>query len=236
MRYKIYNEDAYKIIKKLKNENVNINHIITDPPYLISKDNNFYTMKNKRQGIDFGEWDKTFDLFSWIKPYSEILDKNGSMIIFCSYRYISYLIDTLEANGLITKDILEWKKTNPMPRNICRRYVKDTEFAIWAVKKGAKWIFNKPDDIPYLRSTFTTSTVLGKERTKHPTQKSLVLLKEIIKIHTNENDVILDPFMGSGTTGIAALELQRKFYGIEIEKDYYKIAEKRFQNVITTLI
>ena len=236
MRYKIYNEDAYKIIKKLKNENVNINHIITDPPYLISKDNNFYTMKNKRQGIDFGEWDKTFDLFSWIKPYSEILDKNGSMIIFCSYRYISYLINTLETNGLITKDILEWKKTNPMPRNTRRRYVQDTEFAIWAVKKGAKWIFNKPDDIPYLRSTFTTSTVLGKERTKHPTQKSLVLLKEIIKIHTNENDVILDPFMGSGTTGIAALELQRKFYGIEIEKDYYKIAEKRFQNVITTLI
>ena len=236
MRYKIYNEDAYKIIKKFKTEKLKINHIITDPPYLISKDNNFYTMKNNRRGIDFGEWDKTFDLFSWIKLYSEILDKNGSMIIFCSYRYISYLINVLETNGLIAKDIIEWKKTNPMPRNITRRYVQDTEFAIWAVKKGAKWIFNKPENIPYLRSTFTTSTVLGKERTKHPTQKSLILLKQIIKIHTDENDVILDPFMGSGTTGIAALELRRKFYGIEIDKEYCKIAEKRFQDVLTTLI
>lgn len=227
MNYKIYNDDANKLIYIFKKKNIKVNHIITDPPYNISIKNNFNTMKNNRKGIYFGEWDKDFDLFSWIKNYVSILDENGSMIIFCSYRYMSYLIKELENNGMIVKDILEWKKSNPMPRNINRRYVQDTEFAIWSVKKGAKWIFNKPLNKSYLRSTFTTSVVLGKERTNHPTQKSLKLMKEIIKIHTNENDIILDPFMGSGTTGVASILLNRNFYGIEFESEYFEIAKQR---------
>ena len=93
--------------------------IITDPPYNISKDNNFSTMKNaKRQGVDFGEWDKNFNLFDWIKLYSPLIKDDGSFIIFCSYRYMSYIIDELEKNDFVVKDIIEWKKSNPMPRNI----------------------------------------------------------------------------------------------------------------------
>jgi DNA (cytosine-5)-methyltransferase 1/site-specific DNA-methyltransferase (adenine-specific) len=132
---------------------------------------------------------------------------------------------------MIVKDIIIWKKTNPMPRNIDRRYVQDTEFAVWAVKKNSKWIFNKPDSKPYLRSCYETPTVSGKERTSHPTQKSLKLMEEIIKIHTNKNDVILDPFMGSGSTGVAALKNDRKFIGIELEKEYFDITIKRIEEI-----
>lgn len=227
--YELYLGDAYSLIKELKNKNIKVNHIITDPPYNISKKNNFSTLKSPRNGVDFGEWDKNFDLFTWINDYSEILDDNGSFIIFSSYRYISYIINQLENNNLDVKDILVWRKSNPMPRNINRRYVQDMEFAVWAVKRNSKWVFNKPKDTPYLRSLFQTSTVSGKERTKHPTQKSLKLMEDIIEIHTNQKDIILDPFMGTGTTGVASVKLNRAFVGIEAEKSYFEIAQKRMK-------
>jgi len=226
--FTVHNNDAYHLIEELINNKVKVDHIITDPPYNISKPNNFSTMKTaKRRGVDFGDWDKNFDLYLWINKYSQILNKNGSFIIFCSYRSLSYICDALEESGLIVKDVLKWVKSNPMPRNINRRYVQDTEFAVWAVVKGAKWIFNKPVNIPYLRPEFKTSTVSGNERTIHPTQKSLLLMEDIISIHTNENEIILDPFMGSGTTGVAAIKNNRKFIGNEIDKEYFNIALTR---------
>ncbi|QIW62006.1 DNA (cytosine-5-)-methyltransferase [Mycoplasmopsis gallinacea] len=229
--WKIYNADAYTIIKELKNDGLKVDHIITDPPYNISKENSFHTLTSgKRKGIHFGEWDENFDLTAWIKSYTELLKPNGSIIIFCSYLYISYLIDELIKNNIVVKDVLVWKKTNPMPRNVDRRYVQDKEFAIWGVKKGAKWIFNKPKETPYLRSEFITGVVSGKERTFHPTQKSLTLMNEIIKIHTNEGDVIIDPFMGSGTTGVASLRLNRSFIGVEKDQKYFELARERILN------
>lgn len=232
MMMQIYNADAYEIVKEFQEKKIKVNHIITDPPYNISKENNFVTMNNPRSGVDFGEWDRgKFDLYSWIPEYAKILEKDGSMIIFCSYRYLSYIIDILESKQteMVVKDILIWKKTNPMPRNIKRRYVQDMEFAIWAVKKNAKWTFNKPDEMPYLRSVFTSSVVSGKEKLGHPTQKSIKVMESIMKIHTNPGDLILDPFMGSGSTGEAALITNREFIGVEYDEKYYQIAKSRLE-------
>lgn len=227
--YTLINGDSYKEIENLVANGVKVNHIITDPPYNISKDNNFNTMR--RTGVDFGSWDRgNFDLYSWIPKYSQVLDGNGSMIIFCDYRVVSHIVDSCEsAAGMEVKDILIWQKSNPMPRNINRRYVPDKEFAIWAVKKGAKWTFNKPTNVPYLRSIFSSSIVSGIEKLGHPTQKSIILMKDIIQIHTNSNDLILDPFMGSGTTGEAALRLGRRFIGIEKEESFFRMAETRLK-------
>ncbi|MDK1742879.1 DNA-methyltransferase [Dellaglioa algida] len=226
---KIYNNDAYKLIDKLIKDDTKVDHIITDPPYNISVNNNFSTMSSaNRKGIDFGEWDKNFDLYSWIPKYNKILNAGGTFIVFTSFRYISFVVEALESTGdIVVKDVIKWIKNNPMPRNINRRYVVDTEYAVWAVKKGKKWVFNKPDDEPYKRAEFRTPTVSGKERTNHPTQKSLKLMKDLINIHTNKDEIVLDPFMGSGTTGVAALELNRDFIGIEIDKDYFEIAKNR---------
>lgn len=227
--YQLHLGDSLLVVKELIAQNKLVDAIITDPPYNISKENNFSTMNNPRKGVDFGAWDNNFNVSGWISDYSQLLKKDGSIIVFCSYRYISELISEMEKNKIEVKDILVWKKSNPMPRNINRRYVQDMEFAIWGVKKGARWTFNKPADAPYLRSVFETSIVSGSERTIHPTQKSLKLMKEIIKIHTNENDLIIDPFMGSGTTGVAALNLNRKFIGIEVYPEYFDIAAKRIE-------
>lgn len=226
--YKLYLGDSYSLVKEFVKQKIKVDAIITDPPYNISKENNFNTMNTKRQGVDFGEWDKKFDVCGWIKDYTKLLKKDGSIIIFCSYLFISYICDELKNNNIDVKDILVWKKTNPMPRNIERRYVQDMEFAIWGVNKGAKWTFNKPSNIPYLRSIFESGVVSGSERTPHPTQKSLKVMEEIIRIHTNENDLIIDPFMGSGTTGIASILNNRKFIGVEISTEYFNIAKKRF--------
>ena len=229
--YEIINDNALVVIKELKRKGITVDHIITDPPYNISKPNNFNTMKNPRTGINFGEWDSgNFDLFSWIQPYSEILDRNGSFIIFCSYIYISDIIKVCEVCNLKVKDIIVWQKSNPMPRNINRRYVQDMEFAIWAVKDGSKWIFNKPENIPYLRSLYKYPVAKSINNYRHPTQKSLELLEDIIRIHTNENDLILDPFMGSGTTGVAAVTQKRKFIGIELDRNHFKFAKERLKN------
>ncbi|GAA7929882.1 site-specific DNA-methyltransferase [Helicobacter pylori] len=225
----IYHANAFEIIKDFYQQDLKVDAIITDPPYNISVKNNFSTLKSaKRQGIDFGEWDKNFKLLEWIKRYAPLVNPNGCMVIFCSYRFIIYIADFLEENGFAIKDFIQWVKNNPMPRNVNRRYVQDTEFALWAVKKKAKWVFNKPKNEKYLRPLILKSPVVsGLEKVKHPTQKSLALMEKIISIHTNPNDIVLDPFMGSGTTGLACKNLERNFIGIESEKEYFQIAKKR---------
>lgn len=227
--YELFLANSTVLVKELIVKDIKVDSIITDPPYNISKDNNFSTLNIPRKGIDFGEWDSNFNVCGWIKDYIKLLKPNGSIIIFCSYLYISYICTELKKYGIDVKDILVWKKSNPMPRNTRRRYVQDMEFAIWGTVKGGKWTFNK-GNVPYLRSLFKTSTVSGKERTIHPTQKSLKLMSTIVKVHTKKGDLILDPFMGSGTTGVAAIQEGRKFIGIEIDFDYYKIACDRIRN------
>jgi len=229
----LWHGDSHEVLLELLDKGSKFDHIITDPPYNISKSNNFKTMSSSnRQGVDFGDWDKEFDLVSWISVAARMLNKGGSFIIFNSYRNFTPIIVALEEAGLEVKDVIKWVKSNPMPRNINRRYVQDTEFAIWAVSPKKPWVFNKPADKKYLRAEFGTATVAGRERSEHPTQKSLKLMSEIIKIHTNKGDSILDPFMGSGTTGVAAKLLGRSFTGIELEKKYFSIAQGRINGDI----
>ena len=226
--FEIVQGDAFKVINHYVEDKRTFDHIITDPPYNISKDNNFSTMtSSKRQGVDFGQWDKEFDLVSWIGPAAKLLKPGGTFMVFNSYRNFSPIIEALEFSGLQVKDVIRWVKSNPMPRNITRRYVQDTEYAIWAVRPGQPWVFNRPPGEKILRAQFNSSTVSGHERTAHPTQKSLKVLKEIIAIHTNKGDSIFDPFMGSGTTGVAAIEMGRTFGGVELERKYFEIAKER---------
>lgn len=169
----IFYNDCIIQMKQMQNDNLVINHIITDPPYAISKDNNFHTMNNPRKGVDFGAWDKDFDLSLWLDYAYPLLDKDGSMVIFCSYRFISYITQKIETLGGVVKDIMDWQKQNPMPRNINRRYVQDMEFMIWIVKsKNSKWIFNKPDDKPYQRGFFSNANFTRQRKHNSPNPKT----------------------------------------------------------------
>jgi len=212
--------DCLELMKNIPSESVNL--VITDPPYNISRKNNFTTMG--RSGIDFGEWDKNSDIFSYIKESHRLLNKNGSFITFGAWKKLGNISEFAESIGFVAKDMIRLKKTNPMPRNRERRYIIDFECGICFVMPNSKWTFNRQDP-NYQRPEFVCSIDKGL----HPTQKPLRLMEELVKIHSNERDIILDCFAGSGTTLLAAKNLNRQFIGIEKEEKYYNIAKKRLE-------
>lgn len=214
----LWHGDCLELMKQIPNDSINA--IITDPPYNIARKNNFHTMG--RSGIDFGEWDKGFDLFSYINDVARVLSKNGSFIVFNDWKNLGDIAKYAESVGFETKDMIRLEKSNPMPRNRDRRYITDFECAIWFVKKGAKWTFNR-QSVSYERPKFVGSIESGL----HPTQKNVALMKWLVSIHSNIGDTVLDPFMGSGTTGVACKNLNRNFIGIELDDKYFNIAKER---------
>lgn len=222
---KIYNADC---VQGLQSWGGVADLILTDPPYNISMANNFRTMKG-RSGIDFGEWDKGFDLTGWIPNAISKLRNGGSIIIFNAWRNMGSIAHALEENGCLVKEMIQWQKANPMPRNRDRLYVTTCEFAIWATK-GKGWIFNRQRQT-YENTIFQYPIVSAKKRI-HPTQKPVDLLKDLVLIHSNPGDIVLDPFMGSGSTAIAAIETGRKFVGFELDSNYYDAARKRIKSKV----
>lgn len=227
MEYKIYNEDYRKTIKRLKRNKIKVDAIITDPPYNVSRDYQLGFSNMGRSGMDYGEWDYNFNQTKWIKSAASLVKPGGTMIIFNDWKNLGEISIQLEKCDFIVKDIIRWEKKNPMPRNVERRYVTDCEFAVWAVKKGAKWTFNKPENIGYLKPAIITGIVPGGKKRLHPTQKHIEVLDQLVKIHTNEGDWVFDPFLGSGTTAVACKNNNRNVIGSEIEKKYYDTTMRR---------
>lgn len=222
--------DCNAAMKALVKQGIKVDSIITDPPYNISKANNFSTMKTaKRQGVDFGEWDKGFDLISWLDIADKLLKDGGNIVVFNSFLNIGNIAKALESRGYAIKDLIRWIKPNPMPRNMSSRFVSDYELAIWCVKGKKKWTFNNTSG-SYLRPEIRCPSPNGKERLGHPTQKPVCLMETLVKILTNPEDVVLDPFMGSGSTGVACIRQNRHFIGIELDEKYYNMSYKRIFN------
>ena len=226
--FQLMNGDAFELLGGVTDNSVDL--VLTDPPYNISQKNNIKTMKDRnRQGLDFGDWDKDFDLTGWIDIVADKVTKNGAMIVFSSWKHLSEISLALAENGFDTKDIIRYVKPNPMPRNRDRRYVVDCEYAVWAVRRNGKWTFNRQDP-KYQRPEFRFVPPTGKNRI-HPTEKPVKLMQSLVEIHSNPNDIILDPFMGSGSAGVASLNLNRKFIGIEMDKHYFDLAKERIERV-----
>lgn len=221
---KLINGNCILELEKFKNGSIDA--LITDPPYNIARENNFTSMG--RAGIDFGEWDKNFNLISWLPIAIDKVKRGGNIVIFTDWKSITPIVKELEKLNCEVKDMIRIEKSNPMPRNRDRRFITDYEIAIWSVKKGAKWTFNRVSDT-YERPLIKTKVTPKSEKIDkgHPTQKNIETMEWLIKRLTNEGDVILDPFMGSGTTGVACGNLKRDFIGIELDKTYYNMSKKR---------
>ena len=232
---RIYNTDNIIGMQKLIDDNQEVDLVLTDPPYVISRENKFHTMKDRvkpRTGIEFGAWDEEFDNQPWIEKSFEILKPGGSLVVFNDFKKISYIIEIATKVGYEYKDSLIWNKTNPMPRNRDRRYVPAMEIMVWFVKPKGKWTFNRQNDV-YETGLFQYPSESGGGFNRiHPTQKPVKLIKQLISIHSNEGDLILDPFMGSGTTAVAANELDRNYIGFEIDSNFFEKSLNRINGII----
>ena len=168
---------------------------------------------------EFGEWDSNFTLETmelFIKEYYKKLRKGGTCIIFFDIWKITILKDLMEKYKFKQIRFIEWIKTNPQPRNSKINYLTNCrEIALLGVK-GGKPTFNSSYDNGIYKYPFPG----GKSR-YHPTQKSLDLFKDLIKKHSNENDIVMDTFLGSGTTAKACKDLNRSFRGCEASKEYF---------------
>lgn len=173
---------------------------------------------------DYGEWDSNFTievLETFISEYYKKLRKGGTLIIFFDLWKISILKDLLEKYNFKQIRFIEWIKTNPQPRNSRVNYLTNCrEIALLGIKDSNPTFNSEYDNGIY------SFPLQGGINRVHPTQKSLLLFEEIIKKHSNENDIVLDTFLGSGTTALACKNTNRIFKGCEISKEYYdKILE-----------
>ena len=169
---------------------------------------------------DFGNWDKNFTLEKlnqFVSQFSRVLKKGGTAIIFFDLWKISDLKKILEDNGFKQIRFIEWVKTNPQPLNSKTNYLTNCREVALSAVKGGKPTFNSKYD----NAIYEFPMQAGKNRF-HPTQKSLALFKALIEKHSNPGDVVLDPFLGAGTTAVAAKELKRNFVGCEIDEEFYR--------------
>ena len=231
---KLYNEDCSEAMKKIPKNSVDL--IVTDPPYNLGnfmkkRDTNLDKMRKNFfatagwDNMDFEEWYKSMDDF--FKTASEIIKKGGSMIVFMAIIKVETIIKLAEKHGFYYKTTGIWHKTNPMPRNMNLHFVNSNECWIYFTYKKRTGTFNNEGRM--IPDFIETSVTPNNERNygKHPTQKPESLMEFFIKILSNENDVILDPFMGSGTTGVVSKRLNRNFIGIELQREYFDIAYNR---------
>lgn len=261
--FDIQNIDGFTYLSKIPDNSIDL--ILTDPPYIISREtgmnthynnvkmneendvefvkteeewkiykqeNNIKMDKNKEKYMkygtiygtkycvktDYGEWDNNFtmeQLERFIIEYYNKLKKGGTLIIFFDLWKISYLKDIMEKQKFKQIRFIEWIKTNPQPLNSKVNYLTNCrEIALIGIK-GSNPTFNSSYD-----NGIYQFPIQGGKNRFHPTQKSLSLFETLIKKHSNENDVVLDTFLGSGTTVIACKNTNRQFKGCEISKEY----------------
>lgn len=251
--------DSFRVLKKITPKSVDM--IFADPPYFLSS-GGISCSGGKQVSVDKGDWDKSLEIKErldyhrkWIRECREVLKDNGTIWISATLHSVYAIGVALEMEGFSIINNIIWQKRNPSPNLACRCFTHSTETVIWARKQlssnkkgnhtfnyelmkeenGGKqmkdvWEFNEPEAEFYVSSVTPQSE---KKEGKHPTQKPLGLLRRIIKASTKEGDLILDPFNGSGTTGIAANELGRKYIGLEQEEEYLALTVRRYEvNII----
>jgi len=234
--------------------------VYADPPYNLSG-NTLQWLGNKTGGDWFKmneDWDQmppeVYSAFTdeWIAEAHRVLKKNGSLYVSCTYHNVADVILAIRKVSMKINNIITWYKPNAMPNMTKRVYTHSTEYVVCAVN-GPKWIFNYEDvkDInperqkdgstKQMRDLWTIPLVQGSERlhgedgrAAHPTQKPEEMLKRIVVASSNEGDLVLDPFLGSGTTAVISERYHRNWIGIETDESYIEMAIKRYQEEFAT--
>lgn len=236
--------DSFKILTKIKTESVDM--IFADPPYFLS--NGGVTCKGGRMvSVNKGKWDRLGAAATqisdkhkfnrkWIRLCKRVLKPNGSIWISGTLHNIYSIGMALEQEGFKIINNITWQKTNPPPNLACKCFTHSTETILWAQKedKKSRHYFNyelmkEMNGGKQMKDVWTGSLTKPSEKRfgKHPAQKPEYLLERIIQASTQPGDIVLDPFCGSGTTGVVANRFGRLFIGIDSEEEYLNITKAR---------
>lgn len=247
--YRLILGDALVVLPEI--ESASVDFVFADPPYFLSNDG-FSVKSGSAVSVNKGSWDKSAGFKTdvefhrqWLSEVIRILKPNGSLVTSGTYHSIFQCGFLLQEMGCRIVNDIVWFKPNGAPSLAGRNFTASHETLIWATKsKLAKHTFNyqlsKNWDSPkdkllnpgkQMRSVWSIATTPKSEKEfgHHPTQKPLELLRRLIEICTREGDLVLDPFCGSGTTGVASIGLKRNFVGVDLDEEYLELARKRIE-------
>lgn len=239
----LYLSDTFDALGKMLPAKIDM--IFADPPYFLSNDG-ITCSAGKVVSVNKGNWDKIGGVEEkhefnrrWIRMCHRILKPDGTIWISGTMHNIYSVGLALEQEGFKIINNITWQKTNPPPNMACRCFTHSTETILWAQKadQRARHYFNyelmkKLNGGKQMKDVWTGSLTPFSEKRfgKHPTQKPTYLLERIILASTKENDVVLDPFCGSSTTGVACKRLNRNYIGIDNNTEYIQLSMERLQN------
>jgi len=242
----LFKSDCFDILPKLPGNSIDM--IFADPPYFLSN-GGFTCHAGKMVSVNKGKWDiskgveENF-IFTqrWLRECQRILTPNGAIWVSGTSHIIYTIGSTMQGLGYKILNDIAWFKVNPPPNLSCRYFTHSTETILWAAKnKYSKHYFNydlmrKMNNNKQMLSLWSIKApgFLEKIYGKHPTQKPIELLNRIVLASTKHGDIILDPFTGSSTTGVAAVKEKRQFIGIELEEEYLRTSIKRLKDIEKT--
>jgi DNA modification methylase len=223
--------DSRKLIERIPSHSVDL--ILTDPPYNLNgySTGNIAPSWRKEINNDVAAWDaEEFRPSDWSEEFVRILKPTGNLVAFTSYNLLGKWHETFDPI-FDTFQFMVWHKTNPVPKLRRAGFLNSCELIICAWNKGHTWNFTKQNE---MHNFIESPICMGRERLKdpkHPTQKPLRVLRHLLKLATQPGDLVFDPFMGVGSTGVAALELERRFIGSELDPVYFDAAARRLRNM-----
>ncbi len=242
----LFLSDVFDALEKMASECIDM--IFADPPYFLSNDG-ISCSGGKAVSVNKGDWDKISSFEEkhafnrkWIHECRRVLKPNGSIWISGTLHNIYSVGMALEQEGFKIINNITWQKTNPPPNLACRCFTHSTETIIWAQKndKKSRHYFNyelmkELNGGKQMKDVWTGMLTPHREKIlgKHPTQKPVYLLERIIQASTKEKDIVLDPFCGSSTTGVACKKLGRCYIGIDNCEEYLQLSKKRLQSIKT---
>ena len=242
----LFHADCIEMLNRIADENPEgvFDSIFADPPYFLSN-GGITCHAGKMVKVNKGDWDKSrgpelnheFNT-SWLLACQRVLKSNGTIWVSGTSHVIYSVGFAMQQLGLKILNDITWEKPNPPPNLSCRYFTHSTETVIWAAKNAkSKHVFNyrlmrELNGGKQMKNVwkFTSPRRTEKSHGKHPTQKPVSLIERCLTASTNEGAIVCDPFMGSGTTGVACVNQKRRFVGMELDKTSFELAKRRIQH------